>query len=494
MFTQTEVRRFTSTYISGLKPGATKRDISDPVIPGLVLRIGVTGCKSWLLRFKWEGRPTRISLGTFPSLGLAEARQLAPKNRDWLDQGIDPRRAADRASRRIRAGTIALGSSEPTTARTEAADPRDFAKLLAETPRDSIPKPLPGDGSSVLFIAYEYIEVWFKAQRKNCKEACRMLRADVLPKWHWRDGRTITSREVIELLDVVVKRGAPVMANNLAQTLGHMFRFAIHRSILTNSPVQLLYKPGGKPRRRNRVLSEDELRSFVKHLPDICRKGKRAHVLMVLLLTMQRRSELGLAEWKEFDFDDRRWKIPASHSKNKREHAVPLTSWAIAELKALKLLANGSRFVLPGKNLERHADPKLITRGVKRLLPAFLAQSIGAFVPHDLRRTGRTTLGRLGVSPFVGERVINHSKDVLEETYDLWDYFDEKRDALERLETYLLQLRDSERAGTAMNAKQVALTRQRGLSGARSRLKPTQLTRGSSAGTGRGETGGGKRG
>ena len=42
------------------------------------------------------------------------------------------------------------------------------------------------------------------------------------------------------------------------------------------------------------------------------------------------------------------------------------------------------------------------------------------------------------MSPFVGERVINHSKDVLEETYDLWDYFDEKRDALERLENYLL--------------------------------------------------------
>jgi hypothetical protein len=47
------------------------------------------------------------------------------------------------------------------------------------------------------------------------------------------------------------------------------------------------------------------------------------------------------------------------------------------------------------------------------------------------------------VSPFVGERVINHSKDVLEETYDLWDYFDEKRDALGRLEQYVLQLRDS---------------------------------------------------
>ena len=146
---------------------------------------------------------------------------------------------------------------------------------------------------------------------------------------------------------------------------------------------------------------------------------------------------------------------------------MPLTRWAIAELKSLRLLANGSRCVLPGKDPERHADPKLITRGVKRLLPRFLAHGIDAFVPHDLRRTGRTTLGRLKVSPFIGERVINHSKDVLEETYDLWDYFDEKRDALERLESYLLQLRDNESAGAAGKPNQPPPTRRRVQSGAR---------------------------
>jgi integrase len=193
-----------------------------------------------------------------------------------------------------------------------------------------------------------------------------------------------------------------------------------------SSPLHILYRPGGKPRRRKRVFSEEELRSFVTNIDSICRTKKRKHVLMVLLLTMQRRGE----------------------------HAVPLTRWAIEELKALRLLAKGSRFVVPGKNPDRHADPKLITRSVKRLLPRFLAHGIEPFVPHDLRRSGRTTLGRLGVSPFVGERVINHSKGVLEETYDLWDYFDEKRDALERLEAYLLQLRDNERAGPVGKEKQ----------------------------------------
>jgi integrase len=444
MSTESGARKFTATYISGLKASATKRDISDPVVPGLVLRIATAGTKSWLMRFKWEGSATRISLGTFPSLGLAEARQLALKNREWLDRGIDPRRAVDRRTKRPGHQKVAPTSTSTTPAfETGPADPEDFLNRLAATPRGSIPKPAHDDRSSILFIAYEYIEQWFKAQGKNPTEACRMLRADVLPKWWWRDARTITSREVIELLDVVVKRGAPVMANKLAQTLGHVFRFAIHRSVLANSPVQLLYKPGGKTRRGKRVLSEDELRFFVTHLPAICRNGKRAHVLMILLLTMQRRGELASAEWTEFNFIRKRWKIPATHTKSRREHAVPLTDWAIAELKSLQAYAGGSRFVLPGKDPNRPANPKLITRGVQRLLPRFLAHQIEPFRPHDLRRTGRTTLGRLGVTPFVAERVINHSKDVLEETYDLWDYFEEKRDALTRLEKYLRQLQSN---------------------------------------------------
>lgn len=467
MSTEIRSRKLSSAYIAALQPNTSICDISDPAVPGLVLRVAISGSKAWLFRFKWDGTPTRITLGKFPAVGLAEARRLAMKNREWLDKGIDPPRAADRVGKRNSDDrTVTPATSGPLEPGQEPPDLSDFEQRLAATSRDRIPRPDPGDRSSVLFIAHEYIEKWFKAQGKNYTEACRMLRADVLPTWHWRDGRTITSREVIELLDKVVERGAPVMANNLAQMLGHMFKFAIHRGTLENSPVQLLYRPGGKPRRRKRALNEDELRSFVVNIDSICRSNKRKHVLMVLLLTMQRRGELARAEWTEFDFDNRRWKIPVSHSKNKRDHAVPLTRWTIAELQALKLLANGSRFVLPGKNQERHADPKLITRGVKRLLPRFLAHGIHAFVPHDLRRTGRTALGRLKVSPFIGERVINHSKDVLEETYDLWDYFDEKRDALERLETYLLQLRDNEVAGAASKPKQALGIRRRAPSGA----------------------------
>jgi hypothetical protein len=98
--TETRSRRFTSAYIAALKPHTSICDISDPAVPGLVLRVAVSGSKAWLFRFKWDGTPTRITLGKFPAVGLAEARQLAMKNRERLDKGIDPRRAADRLGKR----------------------------------------------------------------------------------------------------------------------------------------------------------------------------------------------------------------------------------------------------------------------------------------------------------------------------------------------------------------------------------------------------------
>src|SRR5687767_4391478 len=86
--TETRSRKFTSAYIAALQPNTSICDISDPAVPGLVLRVAISGSKAWLFRFKWDGTLTRITLGKFPALGLAEARQLAMKNREWAGGGL----------------------------------------------------------------------------------------------------------------------------------------------------------------------------------------------------------------------------------------------------------------------------------------------------------------------------------------------------------------------------------------------------------------------
>src|SRR5665213_4548498 len=72
--------RFTATQIAGLKPTGRSRDFSDPLVRGLVLRLGPTGTKRWLFRFKWNRKPSRIGLGSFPTITLAAARDSAIAN------------------------------------------------------------------------------------------------------------------------------------------------------------------------------------------------------------------------------------------------------------------------------------------------------------------------------------------------------------------------------------------------------------------------------
>ena len=274
----------------------------------------------------------------------------------------------------------------------------------------------------------------------------RVLEHDVLPEWKGRDARTITPREVVELLDKIVARGSRVMANRTAGLLGQLFKFGIHRAIVDDSPVKLLYRPGGREKPRERAFSDEELKGFLVNLDDACRFQKLPHVLRLLLLTLQRRGELALAEWREFDFKARTWTIADAHAKSGKGHVVPLSEWATEELQKLKVMAGGSRYVLPNADNTAPADPKYITRSVARCLKRFKKHGVAAFTAHDLRRTGRTGLAKLGVKTDIGERVLNHARERIEATYDVHGYIDEKREALEEWAMYLAELRDGQRA------------------------------------------------
>jgi integrase len=393
--------RLTSTRAEALKPGAKQRDVSDPECRGLLLRIEPSGSKTWLFRYKLKGKPHRLSLGSFDSTTLKDARERAGELRKMLDRGIDPK-----------------------SARPQRRSPR--LDLDASV-----------DKHAIEFLAAEFLERHVRPNRKRPEYAEAILARDVLPIWKGRDARTITPREVVELLDGIVGRGARVMANRTAGLLGQMFKFGIHRAIVDTTPVQLLYRPGGKEKARGRSFSDAELRAFLLNLDDACRFQRLPHVLRVLLLTLQRRSELALAEWREFNFKEKTWTIPDAHAKAGRGHVVPLSDWAVDELQRLKVMANTGRFVLPNVDGTAPADPKYITRSVARCLKRFKKHGIAAFTPHDLRRTGRTGLARLGVANDIAERVLNHARERMAGVYNVHHYVPEKRAALEQWAEHL---------------------------------------------------------
>src|SRR5437764_11513776 len=85
--------RITTTSLVALTPQPQSYDVSDLAVAGLLLRIAPTGRKCWLFRFKWKGHRSRIKLGDFPKIGIAQARELALAHRRKLEAGIDPRQA-----------------------------------------------------------------------------------------------------------------------------------------------------------------------------------------------------------------------------------------------------------------------------------------------------------------------------------------------------------------------------------------------------------------
>jgi integrase len=388
--------------------------VSDPECRGLTLRIEPNGSKTWLFRYKWRKQPVRLSLGAVSEYnGLRHARKAAGEHRGMIERGIDPRTA--RAPRRP-APSVSLTAGRPSSP------------------------------NSIEFLAHEFLERHVKPNRRHPAYVQRVLEHDVLPEWKGRDARTITPREVVELLDKIVARGSRVMANRTAGLLGQLFKFGIHRAIVDDSPVKLLYRPGGREKPRERAFSDEELKAFLGNLDDACRFQKLPHVLRLLLLTLQRRGELALAEWREFDFKARTWTIPDAHAKSGKGHVVPLSEWAIEELRKLKVMAGGSRYVLPNADKTAPTDPKYITRSVARCLKRFKKHGVAAFTAHDLRRTGRTGLAKLGVKTDIGERVLNHARERIEATYDVHGYIDEKREALEKWAKYLAELRVGRRA------------------------------------------------
>ena len=404
------------------KPLTTARIVSfgegrhkDPGQQGLYLlvreRIDGTKSRTWLHRIKRRGKDTYLPVGHFPETGLAEARTAVQTQREQLTKGIDPMRAAPR---------------------------RKAVKIDAPMVTGEAGK------HSVEFLAKEFLEKYIAREHKQPEYTKRILDLDVLTTWRGRDARTIKSREVIELLDNIVERGSNVMANRTADVLGMMFKYGVHRNIVELNPVQLLFRPGGKESSRERCLSDDELKALLADPKAATRFERLSHAIVIFLLTAVRRSELALARFSDIDFKKKTWRIPDENSKTGKGHTVALSDWAVREFEALQRLAKHSPWVLANDANDGPINPKLLTRGVARCQERMQKLGIEEFTLHDLRRTCRTGLSRLKIAPHISERVLNHAQEKIAGTYDLYDYVDEKRAALDAWAAHLEGLRSNE--------------------------------------------------
>jgi integrase len=377
--------RLTDRGIAALKPKPQRYEVWEDGRTGLGVRVSPVGRKSWVFMYRFGGKARRMGLGTYPAVGVAEARMKHAKARVLLEKGTDP------------------GTKEVSRKRAERA---------AETVAD---------------LVEEYLKKWARPRKRSAAEDERMLRKDVLPVWGARKAKDITRRDVITLLDGISERGSPIQANRTLAVIRKMFNFAISRDIVHATPVAMVKAPA-KENQRDRVLSADEIRVLWQGLDSAPMSEGVKLVLKLQLVTAQRKGEIVGASLDEIDLEGKVWTIPADRAKNGQAHRVPLSDLALKLLHEAQEQADGSTWFFPSPTVDGPIGPLAINHALYKSLPRIGLENV---TPHDLRRTAASNMTALGISRLTVSKILNHVETGVTAVYDMYGYDTEKRHALD---------------------------------------------------------------
>lgn len=368
---------------------------------------GTTRISIWFrYRYKFQNQQKDLSLGTWPKVSLKEIRSLANQARVLLDKNIDPA---------IHKKLAKLDHKIEQTNKLAKLKKQHEEQLSAEK-RMSVQR---------LFELWEKFDL--TNRKDKGKEVRRMFEKDVLPYIGNMAVEDVKKGHVVAILDKILERGINRMPKLILSLIRQMFRFAQDRDLIDNDPTSSIRKAkiGGKDVVRDRYLSEAEIKALITQIPNAGLIKSSELALLILLSTCCRVGEICKAKWEDLDLNNGQWKIPAENSKNGKPHTIYLSNFAIKQFQLLKELSSSETWIYPNAKDNNHVCTKSITKQtsdrqlLKDRTPMSgrskysdrLILSGGKWTPHDLRRTGATTMGNLGVRPDVIELCLNHTEN-----------------------------------------------------------------------------------
>lgn len=397
-------KKLTEAAVERMRGDPKRRiEVPDAMMPGLYLIIQPSGKKSWAVRFRWHGKPSKFTIGPYPAFGLGDARETARKVLNAVQRGEDPR-ALKRAA--------------------EA----DTCEAV--------------------------IDEWIKRDQEGNRSVAdvrRLMEREVIPIWRGRPISSITRRDALELIDGIADRGAMTYARRVHAHLHRLFRWSVGRGVLDTNPMSDLPKPGHE-NPRDRVLTDDELVRVWRAAEGLGYPFGPAFQL--LILTGARREEIVSLRWSEVVSADGVIRLEGARTKNGKTHTIALSDPAQAILNDLPRVIVGEKesdlvFTTTGVSAASG-----ISRAKKRLDQA--AASIDAdgkeldqpevilnWRLHDLRRTVATGLQRLSCRLEVIEAVLGHlsgSRAGIVGIYQRHSYDSEKQQALNAWGSHVIGL------------------------------------------------------
>lgn len=392
-----------------LSAGSVDRSVGDGLTLVASAASAEQGKGSWILRFRHGGRQREKVLGRYPDLSLKDARELARKDRAQVQQGTDVAAAKQ-------------------VAKLQAIDAQTVEKLADTWYQRKI------------VGTYKHPEVVERVLRRYVKPTIGKLPVDGVRPNH-----------IDLVLTKIVDAGAPTVANDALRYLVRMFHFAVKRRLIETNPAYGfdISDAGGAEASGTRWLRKEELGVLARDMKATQNFGRENELAVWLLLALcVRKMELLSAQWTDFDMAAGVWHLRSDKTKTQASLDIPLVAPVVTWLKELHVFACGDAHLFPArrrihmkngiahKNRFQHVSPDTLNVALKRLP----LNGIEHFTVHDMRRTARTQMAALGIDRFVAERALNHKIRAVEGIYDQHDYFAERRIALGRWATMLVEL------------------------------------------------------
>jgi integrase len=346
-----------TTASAKLPQGKTDLIHFDDALPGFGFRIRSSGGqlrRSWVVQYRRAGATRRLLLGSAEVLSADRARAAAKEALAKVALGEDPQ--ADKIARRQQAE------------------------------------------HTLRAVAGDYLAARAKVVRPNTyRELERYLTGPHFKPLHSMAIDQITRRDVAaRIAKITTENGSPSAAKARA-ALSAMYVWALGHGLCELNPVVGTIAPeNAQP--RERVLSDTEIVALWR----VCGDDGIGRIVKLLLLTAQRRSEVGGMCWSEIDMDTGTWTLPAARSKNRRAHTLPLPRMA------LDIIAAVPRMIGRDQLFGERAELGFTRWGAKRDLDARLGETVQPWTLHDLRRTAATKMADIGVQPHIIEAALNH--------------------------------------------------------------------------------------
>lgn len=440
-------KHLTTRFIESATTNAERDDIPDTKMRGLQLRVTKQGSKTWAIRYtrKSDGQLRRLTLGTYPAMGLEEARTRAREEFAAVSRGADPaagvqaRKHAETFRRIVEAWQrehAAANRGDRTRADDQSMLERHIFPEIGDMKAVEITK---RDVLRLLSVVAAKPDARSIANRGRRKGADDLKRAHKLAD-HVRSARKLTHRP-----------------NRVFQLVRAIIRWAIGQDMLTADPTMGVKAPIKRERERERDLSPTEIKQMwaaLERAPARRRHGKgvprgerivadgeipftrpTALAMMLALATAQRVGEVVGIKLSELDLNDTAptWTLPSARAKNDQAHRVPLSPLAVRLIREAMTLAGGSPWLFPNPAGDGPVNAHAPTKALDRARPAI---GIEDFRIHDLRRTAATRMAEMGIAPHTISLVLNHVSarkgTITGKVYVQYSYDREKRDALEK--------------------------------------------------------------